>query len=233
MDIVEIVNQVPKGFEHTGGLDLVTAEETLESWKAKKKQIEDKWIDYLGKAPYGRLNPKFREHDWEERPDYNGRLVYIQTEPDYFEKSYLLVPKKLQKQNPAMLVLFYDIDTMIGENKGGKQFNNTPARFFALELVKRGYVVLVMRWFYQGVTEGETLQDFYVGVKRMEETYPGFKGLGKTANDSKYGLDYLCCLPYVDNSRIGVMGHSLGGKMGLYSAAFDDRIKASVLSELG
>jgi hypothetical protein len=40
-------------------------------------------------------------------------------------------------------------------------------------------------------------------------------------------------LPQVDRNRIGCLGHSLGGKQALYAAAFDERYKASVASELG
>src|SRR5690554_3869726 len=107
MDIVEVVNRVPEGFEGTGGLELITPDETISGWEEKKKKIEESWIEYLGNPPYGKLNLDFKEHQWEDRPDYKGRFVYIQTEPGYFEKSYLLVPKNLKEQNPAMLVPFY------------------------------------------------------------------------------------------------------------------------------
>jgi hypothetical protein len=51
--------------------------------------------------------------------------------------------------------------------------------------------------------------------------------------DSQRLLDYLYTLPEVDRSRIGMIGHSLGGKMTLYATAMDDRITAAVSSELG
>lgn len=233
MDIVEVVNQAPVGFQDTGGLELIGPEDTLLDWQQKREDIKRAWSDFLGTPPYGKLGLEFVEHPWEERPDYTGRFVYIKTEPDYYEKHYLLVPKKAQKKHPAVLVPYYDIDTMVGEKKGGAHFTDTPARFFALELVRRGYVVLAARWFYQGQTEGETLSHYYEGVKRMEQVYPGFKGLSKIVSDLGYALDYLESLDFVDSERIGVVGHSLGGKMGLYIAAFDGRIAASVLSELG
>jgi pimeloyl-ACP methyl ester carboxylesterase len=46
-------------------------------------------------------------------------------------------------------------------------------------------------------------------------------------------VDFVQSLPYVDRKRIGVLGHSLGGKQALYAAAFDERIKAAVSSEGG
>ena len=46
-------------------------------------------------------------------------------------------------------------------------------------------------------------------------------------------VDYLLTRPDVDPANIGIIGHSLGGKMALYGAAFEPRIKAIVSSEPG
>lgn len=223
------VNEIPEGFSNSGGLELIDPNDTLEIWNEKKAKFQKNWLDFLGSMPFPRFKPSVREEEWQEHKYFNGRLVYVQTEPEYFEKTYLLVPKELKKKHPAIIVYYYDIDTMIGEDMGGARFLDTPNRFFALELVKRGYVVQVMRWFYQGYKNN----DYTLGVERMSKVYPGVKGLSKVISDSSFVLDYLTNLSYVDKDRIGAIGHSLGGKMGLYCAAFDERIKASVLSELG
>ncbi len=241
---------MPAEFQSTGELKLINQGDSLLDWEAKRTVIQEKWLDFLGKPPFERFIPQIKEGNLEEHENYYGKLVYIQTEPDYYEKTYLLRPKKLREKNPAMLVLYYDIDTMIGKNRGGDHFMDTPNRFFALELVKRGYVVQVMRWFYQGYKDNyygdarlssgqkDAYQSFYGenylrGVARINKIYPGLKGLAKVTNDATYTLDYLTALPYVDSDSIGVMGHSLGGKTSLYAAAFDERIKAAVISELG
>ena len=230
LDIKKIVNQRPQELSYLNSLELIKPQETLADWQIKKEDIQQKWLDFIGKPPFAPFFPKVKESNWEDRPNYKGRLVYVQTEPDYYEKTYLMVPKNIDKKRPAVLVYYYDIDTMIGENRGGKHFLDTPNRFFAKHLVERGYVVIIMRWFYQGYGQGD---NYLEGVTRMKNLYPSLKGLSKVAFDSSRVLDYLTSLPFVDKDNIGAMGHSLGGKMGLYSAAFDDRIKASVLSELG
>ncbi|MCC6443547.1 MAG: prolyl oligopeptidase family serine peptidase [Armatimonadetes bacterium] len=43
-------------------------------------------------------------------------------------------------------------------------------------------------------------------------------------------IDYLESLPYVDRSRVGVIGHSMGGESSAFLAAMDDRIAAAVPS---
>ena len=43
-------------------------------------------------------------------------------------------------------------------------------------------------------------------------------------------MDLLQSLPEVDGERIGAIGHSLGGHNAMFTAAFDERIKAVVSS---
>ena len=46
--------------------------------------------------------------------------------------------------------------------------------------------------------------------------------------DNVRALDLLETLPDVDGARIGCIGHSLGGHNTLFTAAFDERIRAAV-----
>lgn len=43
-------------------------------------------------------------------------------------------------------------------------------------------------------------------------------------------VDLLRLLPFIDDERIGVIGHSLGGYNALFIAAFDERLKVVVTS---
>jgi hypothetical protein len=57
--------------------------------------------------------------------------------------------------------------------------------------------------------------------------------MAKMLFDAVRAVDLLSGLPEVDPSRIGAIGHSLGGKEVLYLAAFDGRVRATVSSEGG
>jgi dipeptidyl aminopeptidase/acylaminoacyl peptidase len=50
----------------------------------------------------------------------------------------------------------------------------------------------------------------------------------KAVYDNKRAVDLLMTLPEVDAARIGAIGHSLGGHNSLFTAVFDERIKAVV-----
>ena len=52
--------------------------------------------------------------------------------------------------------------------------------------------------------------------------------LAKVLFDISVGIDLLESLPEVDNTRIGFIGYSYGGRTALFAPAFDKRIKVSV-----
>jgi dipeptidyl aminopeptidase/acylaminoacyl peptidase len=68
---------------------------------------------------------------------------------------------------------------------------------FVREAVERGYVVIAPE--YRGST-GES-----------KEHYEAFDYGGKEVDDAIAAFDYLATLPYVDTSRVGIMGWSHGG----------------------
>src|SRR5207302_2882241 len=67
----------------------------------------------------------------------------------------------------------------------------------------------------------------------IDRAWPGWTGLGKMVFDAARCVDFLESLPYVDASRIGCIGHSLGAKEVLYAMAFEPRYVAGVFNEGG
>jgi pimeloyl-ACP methyl ester carboxylesterase len=90
---------------------------------------------------------------------------------------------------------------------------------YALELTNRGYVTLSPD--YPSFGESKDY-DF--------DTDKYVSGTMKAIYDNTRAIDLLQSLPEVDPSRIGVIGHSLGGHNALFTAVFDPRIKAVVTS---
>jgi pimeloyl-ACP methyl ester carboxylesterase len=129
---------------------------------------------------------------------------------------------------PVLVVPFYDVDTPAGRNLGGRRFVPPSVRSFAYMAVQRGFIAIAIRWFGESYGEG-----YDEAVANLKLRHPGSTGLGKWIWDSQRLLDWIATLPNADSTRIGVMGHSLGGKMALYAAAFDGRLKAVVASEPG
>ena len=89
---------------------------------------------------------------------------------------------------------------------------------YAVELARRGYVVLVPDY--------PSLGEYRFDFGKSKYASGSMKGI---VNHMR-GVDLLCGLKEVDPQRIGVIGHSLGGHNAMFLAAFDSRVKAVVSS---
>jgi hypothetical protein len=143
------------------------------------------------------------------------RLTY-QAEPLDRVPAYLLVPKRLKNNAPAMLCLHQTVKSGKGEPAGLGGSSNLR---YAQELAERGYVCLVPDY----PSFGEYELDFAAKGAPASGTI-------KAVWNNIRGVDLLQSLPEVDARRIGVIGHSLGGHNAIFTALFDLRIRAIVSS---
>jgi pimeloyl-ACP methyl ester carboxylesterase len=128
--------------------------------------------------------------------------------------AYLLLPHKRTKKVPAVLCL-HQTNGKLGSGSpvglGGR-----PSLYYAHHLAERGYVTLAPD--YPGF-----------GSYPFELAKSGFQsGSMKAVWNNMCAVDLLQQLPEVDSERIGCIGHSLGGHNTMFTAAFDERIKALV-----
>jgi fermentation-respiration switch protein FrsA (DUF1100 family) len=174
-------------------------------------------------APEAKLLATFHEQA------YTGRLMQIRTEPDSWERIYIMDPiGPFPSPRPVVIVPFYDVDAPAAANLGGRRWAPVGVRSYAYLAVQQGFTAVAIRWY------GESYGEFsHEAVANLTSRHPGCTGLGKWVWDAARLVDYIHTLPQVDAGRIGIMGHSLGGKMALYAAAFDPRIKVVVSSEPG
>ena len=93
-----------------------------------------------------------------------------------------------------------------------------PNRQYAIELAQRGYVVVAPDY----MSFGEYNYDFNA------DSYSS--GTMKGIFNHMRCVDLLVAMRIVDGSRIGVIGHSLGGHNAIFAAVFDKRIKVVVSS---
>lgn len=139
-------------------------------------------------------------------------ITYASSEEDRVP-AYLLVPTGFTGKRPAALCLHQTTSIGKGEPAG---LNKDANKHYALELVKRGYVCLVPDY----PSFGDYKYDF------KKSTFSS--GTMKAIVNNMRGIDLLQSLPEVDGQRIAAIGHSLGGHNAMFTAAFDERIKAIV-----
>ncbi|MEJ2009304.1 MAG: alpha/beta fold hydrolase [Acidobacteriota bacterium] len=87
-------------------------------------------------------------------------------------------------------------------------------------LWKRGFAVFAFDQLGYGTRVHEAM-DFY-------ERYPRWSIMGNMIEDTRAAIDALSALEEIDSSQIYLLGYALGGKVGLLTAAFDDRVKGLV-----
>ncbi len=143
------------------------------------------------------------------------KLTYVPERGDHVP-AFLLVPRNLSQPAPGVLCL-HPTHFELGKAQicglGGQ-----PSRFYAHELAQLGFVCLAPDYpSFADYTYDFASDDYQSGTM-------------KAIWNNMRAIDLLESLPCVDLNRIGVIGHSLGGHNGLFTAAFDQRVDCVVSS---
>ena len=183
-----------------------------------------------------------------ERPDYTVEVYEQANGPKTTQRVFVAVPKGVRGRMPAVVAPFYFPEAMLGEDPatGGVECpyarrSGTNLTFYAAikymaDLARRGYVTASADAYYITYPDGEGDGSFSCWKRAGEalaRDWPGWTGVGKLAFDTRLVVDLLANHPSVDAGRIGMIGHSLGGKMAFYAGMLDPRVKVVVASDFG
>lgn len=200
-------------------------------------QWRKRWTTFLfgGALPSHDTPLNVREDRRDESDGIERVHLTYDTEPDVRTEAYVLRPKNASGKLPAVVV-FHSTSNETIEQTGA--FDPSVDRHIGAHLARRGYVVIAPKCYLWGAA-GETPpakagREFYVGeVTKMQQRHPQWKGMARMIWDGWRAVDVLAARADVDTAHIGAIGHSLGAKESLFSAAFDERIKAAVSSDGG
>jgi dienelactone hydrolase len=184
-------------------------------WEGRRKEILAAMQRVMGPLPgkEKRSPLEVRIEKEEQTESFLRRKLTFQSAPGERVPAWLLIPKDLKAKAAAMLVLHQT--TARGKDEAVGLTGNLNLHL-GKELAERGYVVLAPDY----PTLGEYDIDVYA--------HGWESGSMKAVWDNVRALDLLQSLKEVDGKRIGVIGHSLGGHNGLFTAAFDSRIRCVV-----
>jgi dienelactone hydrolase len=145
------------------------------------------------------------------------KVAYHTDSADRRVRAYLFLPPRAGSgpdKRPAILCPHQT--TPIGKEQPAG-LGGDPSLHYALHLAQRGYV---------------TLAPDYPSFGEYAYTFPAkdgyISGTMKAVYDNVRALDLLGSLLEVDASRIGCIGHSLGGHITIITASFDPRIQVLV-----
>lgn len=184
---------------------------SAEQWPKRAEEIKRQWHEIMGAWPPLITEQPMLVLETVEREDFTQRRVRVNIARKQAIDGYLLIPKGKQKF-PAVLVPFYDPETSVGLGK--------PMRDFAYQLTKRGFITLSI-----GSPGGDArLPD--TGEARCQP----LSFLAYVAANCANALAYL---PEVDAERIGVVGHSYGGKWAMLASCLYPRFACAAWSDPG
>jgi len=198
-------------------------------WPARRAEILKSWHERLGPWPALLVKPRIEIRETTRRENFTQHKVRVDVGPARAaspgvrqDDAYLLVPDG-PGPFPAVLVVFYEPETGAGLNP------KTQLRDFAYQLVKRGFITLS------------------IGTPGALD-HPGMdtRGLLIAAGD-ELKIQPLTYLAYVaanchtalaarrdvDAKRIGIIGHSYGGKWSMFASCLYDKFAAAVWCDPG
>jgi acetyl esterase/lipase len=193
--------------------------QTVDDWQQRRRVILKSVQEAMGPlpSPQPRTPLDVRVIEEVETPKYVRRKITYVPEVGDLVPAYLLLPRGESQRRPAMLCLHQTTDIGKGEPAG---LGGLDSLHYAHELAERGFVCLVPDY--------PSFGDYPYEFDRDGEPYAS--GSMKAIWNNIRGVDLLVELPEVDSARIGVIGHSLGGHNAIFTAVFDERLKAVVTS---
>lgn len=183
---------------------------TPAEWSARRGEILARWHAEMGAWPAPIASPKVEALGSTHEDNYTKRRVKLRVAPDREVEGYLLVPDG-DGPFPAMLVVFYEPETAVG---GGK----APLDF-ARQVARKGIAALSIGF------DPRVIDTDASGMKLQPLSYLAYAA----AN----AYDAMATLPELDAKRIGVMGHSYGGKWAMFAGALCDKFACGVWSDPG
>jgi hypothetical protein len=200
---------------------------SLSGWIENRKIIAGRWSDFLGLLDPN-PNPLKLNILIEDRPDGLIRqFIEYQGEPGLTVNAYLLKPQNIINKLPGVVALHSTSDNQMKFIAGVEEGNIVALGY---KLAQMGFVVICPMCFLWHDKGDKTYEQ---QVVLFQQRHPKSKGMAKMLFDAQRAVDVLTNLEEVDNSRIGAMGHSLGGKEAFYLGAFDERVKVIVSNEGG
>ncbi|MEZ5943277.1 MAG: dienelactone hydrolase family protein [Planctomycetaceae bacterium] len=194
-----------------------TPVKTVDDWVRRRVEIRNEWMSRLGQWPPFITKPEYEVLGESKIDDIKKQTIRFRWTPHELTTGYLLIPPT-PGPHPAVVTVFYEPETAIGEGN--------PFRDFAIQLAKRGFVTLSL-----GTTEASAAQTYglYFPDIQHAEIQP-LSMLGYAAANAWY---LLASMPEVDSQRIGIVGHSFGGKWAMFASCLFDKYAAAAWSDPG
>ncbi|MCS6777365.1 MAG: alpha/beta hydrolase family protein [Chloroherpetonaceae bacterium] len=247
-----------------GEFQLSYLRDTFDDLRTWKRKARGKLLELLHYTP-ARVAPNPEVLEIVDCGDYLREKITFQTTPDLRVPAYVLVPRNARRPLPAVINLhdhggfyFWGKEKLVALPDEHPVLTALRQRYYAgrstaIELVRQGYLTIVIDMFYWGERRMVLDDDPEDWRTRPRDISPeriaafnqraseyealvgrtiyaaGFTWPGVLFWDDLRTVDYLISRPDVDRRRIGCVGLSVGGLRACHLAALDSRIRVAVV----
>ncbi len=190
-----------------------SAVKTPDDWQRRRTEILADWNRLMGAWPPIVDKPTVELLETTYRGEIAQRRIRVQIAPDQTSDGYLLLPKG-PGPFPAVFVPYYDPETSVGLSKN-------LLRDFAWQLALRGFVSLAI-----GSPGGDARKPILSDQAKCQP-------LSYLAYIAANAWNALAMMPEVDSKRIGMVGHSYGGKWAMFGSCLWDKYACAAWSDPG
>jgi len=192
--------------------------ETLAGWVRRRAEIREDWMRLMGQWPKLITEPKVAVLEEKRRENFRQLKVRFIWTPVESTTGYLLIPDGKGK-HPAVVTVYYEPESAAG-------LRGNPFRDYALQLARRGFVALSIG--STETTNNRTYATYYPSIKNA--TVQPLSMLGCAAANAWH---VLAQRPEVDSKRIGIVGHSYGGKWAIFASCLFEKFACAAWSDPG
>lgn len=208
--------------------DVINSYTTRDEWEIIRKKSRACMLETMGEMPSFDIKPQMETL---EESRYQALLLEhfrFQAVPGIYSYGTLVRPAEsdLDDKHSGVLCIHGTDDKLAHRNVLCP--TERPDRQYAIELARRGMVCLAVDQFGFGAGNGDHTRKEVVSA--FYDRFPEWSLDGIRLWIHQCAIDLLASCRFVDESRLGCMGNSLGGRAAVYLAAFDSRINAAVPS---
>ena len=191
---------------------------TPADWARRRREIRSDWMRLLGQWPALLTEPKVTVLEEKRRENFRQLKVQFKWTPVESTTGYLLIPDGKGKR-PAVVTVYYEPESAAG-------LRDNPFRDYALQLARRGFVALSIG--STETTNNRTYATYYPSIKNA--TVQPLSMLGCAAANAWH---VLAQRPEVNSKRIGIVGHSYGGKWAMFASCLFEKFACAAWSDPG
>lgn len=202
------------------------------------ESLKKKWLSALGAPSYNRSYGKAELISTFSTEDFDAEWYLQENGEGKHQRVLMLFPKNLSGKASAVAVPFYFPEALLAyDHATGEELEYYRGLEIMPHLVRRGYIVASADAYHLNYIDSDKDRTDFTrwqdAADALRRDHKNYSGVGKLVDDTRLMIDLIERDERADSTRIGILGHSLGGKMAFYTGCLDERVRVIVASDFG